>query len=70
MNMEIATLAMIILMLGLLLLAIECFAPGGYLIIPGGVLTVVGLFGFAAPEEFYSVWTPVVPLSHVFQLPC
>lgn len=60
--MEVTAVAVIVLLLGLLLLIIEAFGPGGYLIIPGGVLVILGLFGFASPDDFYTLWTPVVAI--------
>ena len=46
------TVAIIVIILGLILLAIEATSPGGYLLIPGAVLVVIGGYGCAAPGLF------------------
>ena len=56
------TVAIIVIILGLILLAIEATSPGGYLLIPGAVLVVIGGYGCAAPDNFYTWWTPAVAI--------
>ncbi len=60
--MEAAAVALMVMVLGLALLAAESFFPGGYLLIPGAIMVIVGAYGYAAPGNFYSWWTPVVAI--------
>ena len=58
--MEITTIAIILIVIGVVLLIAEAFSPGGYLVIPGVVLVVVGVFAYLMPDEFYTWWTPAL----------
>ncbi|MFA6804535.1 MAG: NfeD family protein [Candidatus Methanomethylophilaceae archaeon] len=60
--MDPATIGMILLVLGLVLVAAEAFSPGGYLIIPGVVLLVLGIYAYLDPDKLYTWWTPAVAI--------
>lgn len=60
--MEESTVGLIVLAAGLLLIAVEAMTPGGYMLIPGIILAIVGVFGLLCPEELYSWWTPVLAI--------
>jgi membrane protein implicated in regulation of membrane protease activity len=40
----------------------EAFVPGGFMLIPGIVLLVMGAIGLLAPDLLMSVWAPVIAL--------
>ena len=44
--MEAATVAMIIVVIGAILILIEAMNPGAFIVIPGSVLVIVGIIGF------------------------
>ncbi|MDD4222626.1 MAG: NfeD family protein [Methanomethylophilus sp.] len=46
--------------LGLLLLIIEAFMPGGYLVIPGTVFVIVGIIGSVFPDFLFTWKSPLV----------
>ena len=54
--------ALVLMALGLILIALEAFNPGGYLIIPGVVLTVVGIWGYLCSDLIYTWYTPLVAI--------
>lgn len=54
--MEAETVGLILLVLGLVLIAAEAFSPGGYLIIPGVILLIMGIYGYMMPDSLYT-WT-------------
>lgn len=62
MNMEAVAVALIILVLGLAILTVEGFFPGGYLLIPGAMMVIIGAYGYVAPGNFYTWWTPAVAI--------
>jgi len=63
--MAIYMVALIVLMLGLVLMIIEALFPGGYLLIPGAVMIVIGAFGSICQDLFYTWWTPLVAIIAV-----
>ncbi len=56
------TISCIILVVGAFCLIYEVFSPGGFLIIPGMVLLVLGIVGLVLPDILMSVWSPVIAL--------
>lgn len=60
--MEPVTVAIIIMILGLALLAVEGTSPGAYMLIPGAVMVIIGGFGCVAPDLFYTWYTPLVAI--------
>ncbi len=60
--MEEAVAAVIVMVIGLVLLGIEAFFPGGYLLIPGAIMVIIGAYGYVAPGNFYTGWTPAVAI--------
>lgn len=60
--MEELVAAVIILAFGLILLTAEAFFPGGYLLIPGGVLVIVGAFGLADQDDLFTWVTAAVAI--------
>ena len=60
--MEELVVAAAILAFGLILLTAEAFFPGGYLLIPGGVLVIVGVFGLADRDDLFTWVTAAVAI--------
>lgn len=52
----------ILLFTGIGLVLFETMAPGGFIIVPGIVLIVLGCFGIVWPEMFITIWAPVIVL--------
>ena len=52
----------IILIVGAIFVIYEAFSPGGFLLIPGIVLLVLGVIGLVAPDILMSIWAPVIAL--------
>ncbi len=52
----------IILIAGAAFLVYEVFAPGGFCVIPGVVLLVLGVVGLFWPDILMSIWSPVIAL--------
>ncbi len=53
--MDLATIAIICMILGLILLIIEAATPGFFAVIPGAVLVIIGLLGYFV-EDFFTSW--------------
>ncbi len=53
----------ILLIVGALFLIYEAFSPGGFLVIPGAVLLVLGVVGLIWPDVLMSIWAPVIALA-------
>lgn len=51
-----------VLLIGLGLLVFEAFMPGAYMLIPGLVMTAVGVFGLVDNDEFFTAMTPAVAI--------
>ena len=62
MNMEAAaaTVALIIIIVGAVMILIEAMNPGAFFIIPGTVLVIVGAIGYAVPDFLFSIYSPIV----------
>lgn len=60
--MDPATVALLLLVIGLVLVGIEAFSPGGYLLIPGVILTVLGIYGYVVPDDLFTWTTAVVAI--------
>lgn len=58
--MDPTTIALALIALGLIFLICEAFSPGGYLIIPGTVLVIVGVLGYAFPDFLFTWKSPLV----------
>ena len=54
------TVAVILIIVGALLLIVEAFSPGAFIVIPGTVLVIIGLIGAAYPDILYTWWSPVM----------
>ncbi len=52
----------IILIAGAAFLIYEAFAPGGFGVIPGVVLIVLGIIGLIWPDILMSIWSPIIAL--------
>ncbi len=52
----------ILLIAGAAFVIYEAFVPGGFMLIPGIVLLVMGAIGLLAPDLLMSVWAPVIAL--------
>ncbi len=53
-------IALCLIGIGLVFLIAEAFMPGGYLVIPGTVLVVVGILGYAFPDFLFTWKSPLV----------
>ena len=60
--MEAATVALIIIVIGALLILAEALNPGAFLVIPGSVLVIVGIIGFAVPDFLFSIYSPLTAI--------
>ena len=62
MSMEVAaaTVALIIIIVGAVMILIEAMNPGAFFIIPGTVLVIVGAIGYAVPDFLFSIYSPIV----------
>ncbi len=56
------TIAVILIIIGAVLLIIEAFSPGAFLVIPGTVLVVIGVIGALFPKMVISWELPVIAL--------
>ncbi len=56
------TVAIILIIIGAILLIVEAFSPGAFMVIPGTVLVILGLIGAAFPDILYSWWSPIIAL--------
>ncbi len=54
------TISLILVVIGLILMIAEAFSPGVYLIIPGTVLLIIGIIGYAFPDFLFTWMSPVV----------
>ncbi len=52
----------LILIAGAIFVMYEAFSPGGFMLIPGIVLIVMGAIGLVAPDILMSIWAPVIAL--------
>ena len=52
----------IILIVGAIFVIYEAFSPGGFLLIPGIVLLVLGVIGLIMPDVLMSIWAPIIAL--------
>jgi membrane-bound ClpP family serine protease len=56
-------IAIIFIIAGAILLTVEAFSPGVFMIIPGTVLVVLGIIGYAYTDFLFSIWSPVLALA-------
>ncbi|MCL2143340.1 MAG: NfeD family protein [Methanomassiliicoccaceae archaeon] len=56
------TLAILFIVIGAILIMIEAFSPGVFMIIPGTVLVILGIIGYVYPDLLFSVWSPIIAL--------
>jgi membrane protein implicated in regulation of membrane protease activity len=56
------TISCIIIIAGAIFLIVESVSPGGFFVIPGVVLLVLGMIGLVAPDILMSIWAPVIAL--------
>ena len=60
--MDPTTIAIIIMLLGTAFIIFEAFSPGAFLIIPGTVLIIIGVIGYAYPDFLISMYSPIAAL--------
>ena len=53
-------IAVLLIVVGAVLLIIEAFSPGAFIVIPGTVLVIVGIVGSVCPDLMQSWWSPVI----------
>ncbi|MDR3283412.1 MAG: NfeD family protein [Candidatus Methanoplasma sp.] len=62
--MEIETVAIICIVVGLVLLIIEAISPGFFAIIPGAVLVIIGVLGYFV-DDFFDSWLLIAAMAIV-----
>ena len=60
--MDAATVALIIIIIGALLILLEALSPGAFIVIPGTVLVIVGIIGYIVPDFLFSIYSPITAL--------
>ncbi len=60
--MDAATVALIIIIIGALLILLEALSPGAFIVIPGTVLVIVGIIGYVVPDFLFSIYSPITAL--------
>ena len=60
--MEAATVALIIVVIGAILILFEAMNPGAFMVIPGSVLVIVGIIGFIVPDFLFSIYSPLTAI--------
>ncbi|KQM11720.1 hypothetical protein AOA80_06745 [Methanomassiliicoccales archaeon RumEn M1] len=55
-----AELGLIMIIIGIIMLIAEIFAPGAFMIVPATVLIVLGVIGMIAPDILLSWWSPII----------
>jgi membrane protein implicated in regulation of membrane protease activity len=53
-------LGLLFVIIGIVMLLGEASSPGFFIGIPASILIVIGLFGIAFPDLFFSFWSPVI----------
>ncbi|MBR4216366.1 MAG: NfeD family protein [Candidatus Methanomethylophilaceae archaeon] len=51
------------MVVGAILLIVEAFTPGAFMVIPGTVLVIVGIIGAIYPSMMESWWSPVIAVA-------
>ena len=62
-NMDPFMISCILLVVGALFIIYEVFSPGGFLVIPGIVLLILGIVGLVWPDVLMSIWAPIIALA-------
>jgi len=57
------TVAIVLIIIGILFLIAEAFSPGAFMVIPGTVILIIGLIGAAFPDILFSLWSPVIAVA-------
>ena len=60
--MEAQVVALIIIVIGAVLILLEAMNPGAFLVIPGTVLVIVGIVGYAVPDFLFSIYSPITAI--------
>lgn len=55
-----AELGLIMIIIGIIMLMAEIFAPGAFMVVPATVLIVLGVIGMIAPDILLSWWSPII----------
>lgn len=58
--MDVATIALILIVIGLILILIEAVSPGAFIIVPGIVVLVIGIVSYMVPGFMTSIWMPIL----------
>ncbi len=56
------TVAIVLIVIGVVLVIVEAFSPGGFMLIPGLVLLILGLVGAAFPDILFTWWAVLVAI--------
>ncbi|MCD6382953.1 MAG: hypothetical protein J7L88_00650, partial [Thermoplasmata archaeon] len=54
------TLAILLLVLGLILIATEAATPGFFIAVPGTIFLILGILGIIAPDIYAKWYTPII----------
>lgn len=58
--MEVATIALILIVIGLVCILAEAVYPGAFFVIPGIITLVIGIIGYAVPDFLTSIYMPIL----------
>ncbi len=58
--MDEGSIGLILLIIGIFMLISEAASPGFFIAIPATIMIILGLIGIAAPEIFFSIWSPII----------
>lgn len=58
--MDVATIALILIVIGLVLILVEAISPGAFIVVPGVVVLVIGIVSYMVPGFITSIWMPIL----------
>ena len=58
--MEVWTVGLALLVIGILMILAEVASPGAFILVPATVLIVLGAIGMVAPDILVSWWSPII----------
>jgi len=61
--MELWTVGLALLVIGILMVLAEVASPGAFILVPATVLIVLGAVGMVAPDILISWWSPIIAVA-------